>query len=312
MRELSRVGTKVFKALQREESQAAYEMRFFFCVFFLAWWLGLSASASVLGPVSERFEVRVGGVAVEVIDFKDVHYAAFSFRGSAVVEVRALDGGVSTARLQPTAYGLKPAIEGAAVRFTVPRPMALVVQLDYREKLFLFADPPPDAAPADAVSAITLGAVGDGRTDNTRVLQQAIDALPKGGTLRLTAGHYRSGSLRLKSHMRLHLDEGALLQASDTHTQILPIPGWSGAIAFLTGSSLENLSITGAGTIDGNGYVVRKAYEAALGIAKQPGRLLHLSKSKNISIRGITLRDSYSWNLQMTQCDEVFISTETS
>ena len=129
---------------------------------------------------------------------------------------------VAVARVQPGAYGLGPQVEGATVRFSIPRPMALVVQLDYREKLFLFADPPPDPVPADAVDAVSLGAVGDGKTDNTAVLQKAIDGLPQGGTLLLTAGHYRSGSLRLKSHMRLHLDAGALLQAPDEHTKILP------------------------------------------------------------------------------------------
>ncbi|HQW29397.1 MAG TPA: glycosyl hydrolase family 28 protein [Verrucomicrobiales bacterium] len=267
-----------------------------------------SAPATVPGVISDRFEVRAGEVNVPVIAYKDVHYAAFPFVGPIEIEVRAKDGPVAVARVQPGAYGLGPQVEGATVRFSIPRPMALVVQLDYREKLFLFADPPPDPVPADAVDAVSLGAVGDGKTDNTAVLQKAIDGLPQGGTLLLTAGHYRSGSLRLKSHMRLHLDAGALLQAPDEHTKILPIPGWPSAIAFLTGSNIENLSITGAGTIDGNGYVVRKAYESALGLKKQPGRLLYLGKSKNITIRGVTLRDSYSWNVQMTQCDHVSIA----
>lgn len=72
--------------------------------------------------------------------------------------------------------------------------MALVVQFDYREKLFLFADPSPDPVPADALSAVSLGAVGDGRTDNTAALQKAIDELPKGGPQGLREGRRGSSS----------------------------------------------------------------------------------------------------------------------
>lgn len=260
------------------------------------------------GKASPRFAVRADGRQLPVASFKDVHYAHFSMSDAVEIAVTALDGPVKVARVQPTAYGLKAAIEGVVVRFTVPRPMALVVQLDFREKLFLFADPPVDPVPATAVNAAALGAKGDGKTDNTAVLQKAIDDLPAGGTLFIPAGHFRSGSLRLRSHMRLHLAAGALLQASDDHTRIAPIPGWEATIAFLTGASLERLSITGAGTIDGNGYVVRKAREAALGIRKQAGRLLYLVNSKDVTIRGVTLRDSYSWNVNLMRCDRVRIA----
>lgn len=273
---------------------------------------GLRAGEPVIhgvpGKTSPRFAVRADGRELPVVAFKDVHYAHFSMSDAVEIAVTALDGPVKLARMQPAAYGVKAAVEGAVVRFTVPRPMALVVQLDFREKLFLFADPPVDPVPADAVNAATLGAVGDGSTDNTAVLQKAIDDLPEDGTLLLPAGHFRSGSLRLRSRMRLHLAAGALLQASDDHTRIAPIPGWEATIAFLTGSNLERVSITGAGTLDGNGYVVRKAREAALGIRKQAGRLLYLVNSKDITIRGVTLRDSYSWNVNLMRCDRVRIA----
>jgi hypothetical protein len=266
-----------------------------------------SRPPAVAGPASERFEFRADGAAVPVTAYKDVHYARIPFSVPVEVEIRALDGPVTTARVQPSAYGLEVSLEGATVRFTVPRPMHLVVQLDFRAKLFLFVDPPCDPVPADAWNAAALGAVGDGKTDNTAVLQKAIDDLPAGATLFLPAGHFRSGSLRLKSRMRLHLDPGAWLQASDDPVQIRSIPGWDSAIAFLTGTNLEHVAITGAGTIDGNGYVVRKACEAARGIRKQPGRLLYLADSTDVTLRGVTWRDSYSWNLHLMRCDRVSI-----
>ncbi len=265
-------------------------------------------SAVVAGTPSGIFELHLNGREIPVLAYKDIHYARFPLGGIAQVRVATKDGPVTTARIQPTAHGISHLIEGNAVGFTIPRPMALVVQLDFREKLFLFADPPVEAVPGNAVDATSLGAIGDGKTDNTEIIQAAIDTLPAGGTLVLPAGHFRSGSLRLRSAMRLHLSSGALLQALDDHTRITPIPGATAFIGFLSGSDLKDVAITGAGTIDGNGYVVRKAYEAALGIKKQAGRLLYFRDSTDISVRGVTLRDSYSWNVQFLRCDEVSVS----
>lgn len=260
------------------------------------------------GKQSLRFEVRLDGVPVPVVSYKDIHYCHFRLADPAAVEILVKEGIVEQARLQPASRGLVAAVEGASVRFTVPRPMSVVAQLDFREKLFLFADGPPDEIPDNAINAVTLGAKGDGQTDNTAVLQKAIKDLPPGGTLLIPAGHFRSGTLQLRSKLRLHLEAGALLQALDHHEKITPIPGATSYIGFLVGSDLHDISITGPGTIDGNGYVVRKAYEAALKIKKQPGRLLYLRDCQNVSIRDVTLRDSYSWNLQFLRTDEIDVS----
>lgn len=51
----------------------------------------------------------------------------------------------------------------------------------------------------------------------TRSLQQAIDSvasLPEGGVVRLDAGVYCTGTLRLKSGVRLHLERGATVLGS--------------------------------------------------------------------------------------------------
>lgn len=287
-----------------------HRCRWICLLFFLTSGFGFAEEKShkVPGQPSGRFGLHLNGIEVPVTAYKDIHYAHFPFTGPTRVKVATTDGPVTTARIQPTAHGIDHTLSGSAVSFAIPRPMALVVQLDFREKLFLFADPPVEAVPDDAVDATSLGAIGDGKTDNTAILQSAIDSLPEGGTLVLPAGHFRSGSLRLRSAMRLHLSSGALLQALDDHTRITPIPGSTAFIGFLSGSDLKEVAITGAGTIDANGYVVRKAYEAALGIKKQAGRLLYFRDSKNISIRGVTLRDSYSWNVQFLRCDEVSVS----
>src|SRR5689334_11649056 len=54
---------------------------------------------------------------------------------------------------------------------------------------------------SDALDVRDFGALGDGRTRSTRAIQRAIDAAHRagGGTVRLPAGDWLSGSLRLRS-----------------------------------------------------------------------------------------------------------------
>ena len=53
-----------------------------------------------------------------------------------------------------------------------------------------------------ALDARAFGAAGDGETDDTAALQSALDFLPAGGRLILSAGTYLTLPLRLKSHSR--------------------------------------------------------------------------------------------------------------
>src|SRR5277367_2853053 len=55
------------------------------------------------------------------------------------------------------------------------------------------------------------GATGDGTNMDTAAIQQAIDAAADagGGTVILPRGTYLSGSLGLKSHVTLQLNQGA-------------------------------------------------------------------------------------------------------
>ncbi len=119
----------------------------------------------------------------------------------------------------------------------------------------------------------SFGALGDGRNLDSPAIQKAIDAAAEagGGTVRFPAGIYRSFSIRLKSHIGLHLDQGAVLLAATPDKAVgaydAPEPNewdkyqdfghthWQNSLIW--GIGLEDISITGPGRIDGEGLTRR-------------------------------------------------------
>lgn len=80
---------------------------------------------------------------------------------------------------------------------------------------------------AYTVDITTLGAKGDGITDNTAFIQKAIDdcSARKGGTVEIPSGHFLTRTLFLKSNVNLHLHFGAELLGStdlDSYHKVFP------------------------------------------------------------------------------------------
>jgi len=116
------------------------------------------------------------------------------------------------------------------------------------------------AAPAATVVAIS----PDDRTNQaiaTSAIQQAIDHCASGGGGRVSVpqGEYQLTPLTLKSNVDLHLEKGATLHFSrkpDDYPMMWIDDGSGkepGVQSPIYGDGLSNVSITGEGTIDGNG-----------------------------------------------------------
>lgn len=111
------------------------------------------------------------------------------------------------------------------------------------------------------------GAVADGVTLDHHAFNNAIEAAAAagGGTVRVPAGNYLCGSIRLKSRINLHLEAGALVIAApsrmnvydETEDFIPPAYQDGGHTYFrnslIWGENLDHVSITGTGMIDGRG-----------------------------------------------------------
>jgi polygalacturonase len=116
--------------------------------------------------------------------------------------------------------------------------------------------------PARVFDVARRGGVADGRTDALPAIRSAIDeaAAAGGGRVVLGRGVWLSkGPVHLKSRIELHLEEGARLLFSPDPADYLPVvkTRWEGT-EVMTYSPLvyardvEDVAITGPGTIDGN------------------------------------------------------------
>jgi polygalacturonase len=103
------------------------------------------------------------------------------------------------------------------------------------------------------------GAVGDGTTDCTRALADAIGACHRagGGRVVVPAGTYLSGAIHLQSNVNLHLAGGATIKFSTDPQKFLPVV-FSRDVAemmnyspFVYAYEQENIATTGEGTLDG-------------------------------------------------------------
>lgn len=105
------------------------------------------------------------------------------------------------------------------------------------------------------------GAVGDGQTVNTKAIQSAIDACADhgGGVIVVPKGVFLSDALFFKQGVNLLVETNAVLKATARMADFPPIyTRWEGVerywtSAFLNFIGLRNVTVSGAGTIDGSG-----------------------------------------------------------
>ena len=116
--------------------------------------------------------------------------------------------------------------------------------------------------PDYSVNLKDFGAVGDGITLNTQAFDKAIKALDKkgGGHLIVPAGVWLTGLISLKSNIDLHIEKNAVIMATPDRTQHFKVSNGLKAektSPLISASKRTNISITGEGTIDGNGAMWR-------------------------------------------------------
>jgi polygalacturonase len=195
------------------------------------------------------------------------------------------------------------------------------------------------------------GAVGDGKTDNTAAFKKAVEEGSKKDNCRIIiqSGTYLTGPICLKSNINLHLEKDACITFSDNFENWPAIKSrWEGVECWgyspcVYGENLNNVSITGDGTIDGQGQAWWKEFkQRKINKQSQPESqrdrefaelnknidlsdcggggissfffrppLVQFKNCSNVLIDGVTMRNSPFWNTHLVYCTNVKVMNAT-
>ena len=146
--------------------------------------------------------------------------------------------------------------------------------------------------PTNVFNVANFGAVGDGVTNNASAIQSTINAARAagGGTVEIpsagTLSTYLSGPIVLSNNMNLKIDAGAMLQ-------MLTQSNWPGTTAFISGTTLHDVEISGFGTVDGQGT------NWWFPLAGSRPNFINFSGCTNILIQDVTLQNPPTFHLML-------------
>ncbi len=164
------------------------------------------------------------------------------------------------------------------------------------------------------------GVKNDSDLVQTEAIQAVIDkaAAQGGGVIVIPRGTYLTGSLFFKPNTHLHLLKDSKLKGSDriANFKMLEtrIEGETCKYfaAVINSDKNEGFTITGQGTIDGNGYnywdefwIRRKWNRECTNKDAQRPRLVYISNSSNVTVQDVHLINSPFWTNHIYNSDHV-------
>lgn len=161
---------------------------------------------------------------------------------------------------------------------------------------------------------------------NTSIIQSVIDKaeMNGGGTIVIPKGVYLTGALFFKPGTHLRLMDGAELKGSDNIADYPLIPSRMEGksiyyyAALINAYHVDSFSITGPGTIDGNGLkfwkefwdhreAMRKIGKSSTNLEVHRPRLLFIWGCNDVTIQNVKLHNSGFWTTHLYQCSNVLI-----
>ena len=174
------------------------------------------------------------------------------------------------------------------------------------------------------------GAKGDGKTLDSPAINRAIEDAAKagGGTVYFPAGVYACYSIRLKSNVTLHLDQGAVILAESTPHDGMASGGYDAAEpqgawepyqdyghnhwhnSLIWGESIHNVTIVGQGLIWGKGLSRGWDGEAALPDSNKTGvgnKAIALKNCYNVTLKDFSILQGGWFGLLATGVDNLTV-----
>ena len=164
------------------------------------------------------------------------------------------------------------------------------------------------------------GVKADSSIVQTEALQHVIDlaAAEGGGVVVIPQGTFLSGSLFFKQGTHLHVQEGGKLKGSeyvaDFRIQETRMEGETCQYfcALVNADGLDGFTITGRGTIDGNGFrywqefwIRRQWNPRCTNKDEQRPRLTYISNCRNVTVQDVRLENSPFWTNHVYKSDHV-------
>ena len=198
----------------------------------------------------------------------------------------------------------------------------------------------PPVLPANTLSILSFGAKADSITDCKPAFDKAMTECTKlkGAKIVVPPGiYFIGGPIHLVSNVCLEIQKGARLKFSSDPTMYLPVvlTSWEGTFVynyspFIYGYQLENISIIGEGTIDGNAsqtfntwklkqdsdqMLSREMNHKNIPIGKRifgashylRPQLIQLFECKNILIEGVNITNSPFWCIHLLKSENITI-----
>ena len=189
-------------------------------------------------------------------------------------------------------------------------------------------------------NVLDYGAHNDGKTSSTAGFKAAIQACGKagGGTVFIPAGQYVSGAIEMVSNMTLNLDSGAIIRFVANRQEYPMVKSRFEGVetmapaAMIGGHNLENIAITGRGTLIADNAEWRKLmsdeapraawtdmlakFERKETVSDEQRKNAALSlradfirpvESKNVLIEGVHILGGPMWVLHILYCENVVI-----
>lgn len=169
----------------------------------------------------------------------------------------------------------------------------------------------------------SFGAKADGKTNNAKFIQSAIDKASATGAAKVIVprGKFVTGPLVLKSGVEFHLQQGAVLLGSISRLDY----GGETAMALISAVGQNNIALTGQGEINGRGaelvgdvYRLLKAGKIndAEWKTKRPTeqnrpKLILFEACSSILVKGVTIKNGSGWIQDYVRCTNLVIDSVT-
>nr|WP_315196838.1 glycoside hydrolase family 28 protein [uncultured Flavobacterium sp.] len=194
--------------------------------------------------------------------------------------------------------------------------------------------------PSFKITVTKLGAKGDSISNAKPAFDKAMALCKKnnGGTIIVPKGIYTlNGPIHFVSNVNIQIEKGAKIRFSDTPEQYLPmvLTSWEGTMLYnysplIYAYNCANISITGEGTIDGEGGKIWNSFKAKEEADKMQSRdmnhnntpiaerkfgaghflrpqMIQFFNCKNILLENIKLEDSPFWTVHLLKSKSITV-----